>query len=66
MLTFEWALLMLKSGEDVRRKGWATATFVRAVHPGLNGPRLVLYHGATPAPFTPTDQDLFANDWSKA
>lgn len=65
MLTFEQALLMLKSGEDVLRTTWARGMFVRAMR-RPTGPALVLYHGTTTAPYAPTDQDLFANDWSKA
>lgn len=65
MLTFEQALLLLKSGEDVRWKTWPPRHFARMREVG-NTVEFVRKtpHGTTL--YTPSQAELAGNQWSKA
>lgn len=65
MLTFSEALSLLKAGEDMRHAAWPKNAYVRAVAKPA-GPELRKYAGRQSAPYTPTQPELFGQDWSKA
>jgi hypothetical protein len=65
MLTFEQALLMLKSGEDMRHADWPSGHFVRAVQKPVV--RLVRFKtGGCSDEYRPTQLEMFSNQWGKA
>ena len=65
MLTFSEALVLLKSGEDMRHASWPRNAYLRAVT--VNGkPEARKVSGKTGATYTPTQAELFGQDWSKA
>lgn len=67
MLTFSEALTQLKLGHDMRRAAWPRIEFVRAT-PLQKLQRIAVAPNlqTTVAPYTATDQDLFATDWRPA
>lgn len=72
MLTFEQALLQLKSGHDMRWTSWPAGTFARAVVTlGSATPELKKF-AARPggsyltATYTPTQAEIFGNQWTAA
>lgn len=66
MLTFEQALLLLKSGEDMRLPAWPRQAFVRVTTGAGGRPTLTRFDGRARVPYVPSDADLFSNAWSKA
>lgn len=61
MLTFEQALLMLKTGEDMRHESWPAGRFVRLVMPGQTTPV-----GYQLQQYQPTQAEMLGQQWSKA
>lgn len=75
VLSFEDILMLLKSGKEVRRTGWAEAVFIRIDCPKDMLTIPFIYMDATGPtsedeavkkvvfPWTPTHDDLLCSDW---
>lgn len=69
MLTFSEMLVLLKSGEDLRHSSWPRGAYLRAfVVSGKPEARKITSRsgGTTVATYSPTQAELFGQDWSKA
>lgn len=67
MLTWSEALTQLKSGTDVRRSNWPRTRFLRASP--LRQIKLYEVNSklqTTVTPYTLSDEDQFATDWTHA
>jgi hypothetical protein len=65
MLTFSEALVLLKSGEDMRHEDWPKRDYVRATRAGASF-QLTRFSAAGRTTYTPTQPELFSQHWSKA
>lgn len=65
MLTFSEALVLLKAGEDMRHADWPRTTYARAVSVA-GKPELHKVNGKSRAIYSPTQAELFGQNWSKA
>lgn len=65
MLTFGEALVLLKSGEDMRHASWPRGTLLRALFVA-GTPELRKFTGKVSSVYSPTQAEIFGQDWSKA
>lgn len=66
MLTFSEALVLLKSGDDMRHSSWPRGVYLRAFMVA-GKPQARKVDGKTTSLYSsPTQAELFGQDWSKA